>query len=325
MTTSGIIPIICKTISQRRRIQAEDVRALRQFVYSDARIDRDEADTIFDLAAANHPDCPEWRALFADVMSDWLVLQNQPEGFVSEEKADWLVARIGRSGRVASAAELEMLVMTMEKAQSLPAGLIRFAIAQIKKAVASGQGPLRAAAAAGSIEPAEIDLLRRMLYAAGGDRGVGVSRDEAELLFDINDALTTPNAAWDDLFVKAIANCVMAASFAAPPDRQEALSRRAWLDSEASVDVGGFLSRMLGDAHLLMRADEPDAFARLNARLDAAIVRDGEVTQDEANWLALRIGRAGRITPNARKILLFIARESPRIDPALRPLIDLAA
>lgn len=324
MTTSGIIPIICKTISQRRRIQAEDVRALRKFIYRDALIGRDEADTIFDLAAANYPDCPEWRALFADVMSDWLVAQNQPQGFVSEEKADWLVARIGRAGRVGSAAELEMLVMTMEKAQSLPGGLIRFAIAQIKKAVASGQGPLRMAAA-GSIEQAEIDLLRRMLYAAGGDRGAGVSRDEAELLFDINDALTTPNPAWDDLFVKAIANCVMAASFAAPPDRQEALSRRAWLDSEASVDVGGFLSRMLGEAHLLMRADEPDAFARLNARLDAAIVRDGEMTQDEANWLARRIGQAGRITPNARKILLFIARESPRIDPALKPLIDLAA
>lgn len=325
MSTNSVIPTICATIAQRRRIQIEDVRALRKFVYRDALIDRDEAEAVFDLAAANYPDCPEWRALFADVMSDWLVVQNEPEGFVSEEKADWLVARIGRSGRVASAAELEMLVVTMEKAQALPTGLIRFAIAQIRKAVASGVGPLRAAAAAGCIEQAEVDLLRRMLFAVGGDRGVGVSRDEADLLFDINDAITAPNAAWDDFFVKAVVNCVLAASFAAPPDRAEALSRRAWLDSDADVDVGGFLARMLGDAHLIMRDDAPDAFARLNARLDAAIVRDGEVTQDEANWLALRIGRAGRITPNARKILLFIARESPRIDPALKPLIDLAA
>jgi hypothetical protein len=199
MSSNGAIPVICATIGKRRRIQVEDVRALRKFVYHDAAIDRDEAEAIFELAAANYPDCPEWRALFADVMADWLVNQNEPEGFVSEEKADWLVERIGRAGRVASAAELEMLVMTLEKARLAPSGLVRFAIAQIRQCVASGVGPLRAGSASpGMIAQDEIDLLRRVVYAGGGDQGVGVSRDEAEMLFDINDALDeAENPAWD--------------------------------------------------------------------------------------------------------------------------------
>ena len=327
MSSNGAIPVICATIGKRRRIQVEDVRALRKFVYHDAAIDRDEAEAIFELAAANYPDCPEWRALFADVMADWLVNQNEPEGFVSEEKADWLVERIGRAGRVASAAELEMLTMTLEKARLAPAGLIRFAIAQIRKAVMSGDSPLREGAPTpGVIAPAEVDLLRRIIHAGGGDQGVGVSRDEAEMLLDINDALDpVENAAWDDLFVKAVANCVMAAAFVAPPDRAQAMSRRAWLDAESGFDVGGFLSRMLGSAHLDMRDEGPDAFARLNARLDADIRQSETVTRGEADWLADRINRNGRIGANERKLLQFIARESPAIDPALQPLIDLAA
>lgn len=327
MSSNGAIPVICATIGKRRRIRVEDVRALRKFVYTDALITRDEAETIFELAAANHPDCPEWRALFSEVMADWLVNQNEPEGFVSEEKANWLVERIGRSGHVASAAELEMLTVTLEKARLAPPGLIRFAIAQFRQAVMSGASPLRAGAATpGVIAPAEIDLLRRIVYAGGGDKSVGVSREEAELLLDINDALDdAENPAWDDLFVKAVANCVMAATFSAPPDRAQALSRRVWLDSEANVDVGGFLARMLGAAHLDMRDEGPDAFARLNARLDADIRQSETVTRGEAHWLADRLNRNGRIGANERKLLQFIARESPSIDPALRPLVDLAA
>jgi hypothetical protein len=164
MSSNGAIPVICATIGKRRRIQVEDVRALRKFVYHDAAIDRDEAEAIFELAAANYPDCPEWRALFADVMADWLVNQNEPEGFVSEEKADWLVERIGRAGRVASAAELEMLVMTLEKARLAPSGLVRFAIAQIRQCVASGVGPLRAGSASpGMIAPADLVEDRRIV------------------------------------------------------------------------------------------------------------------------------------------------------------------
>ena len=51
-------------------------------------------------------------------------------------------------------------------------------------------------------------LIRRYLFAAGGDGNVAVTRREAELLFDINDALPDgPEAPeWTALFVQGIVN-----------------------------------------------------------------------------------------------------------------------
>jgi hypothetical protein len=62
-------------------------------------------------------------------------------------------------------------------------------------------------------------------------RSIAVTRPEAEVLFDINDAIGDPqaNPAWTDLFVKAVTNVVMAASGQAVPTREEALRRDAWL------------------------------------------------------------------------------------------------
>ena len=74
---------------------------------------------------------------------------------------------------------------------------------------------------AGTIREPEVELVRRILYAFGGDGSVAVTRAEAEVLFDINDAIADPtaNPAWADLFVKAITNVVMAASGRSVPTR----------------------------------------------------------------------------------------------------------
>ena len=49
------------------------------------------------------------------------------------------------------------------------------------------------------------------------------------------------------------------------------------------------------------------------------------MTAAEATWLAERIGRDGRMTPNERALLMFLKTESPSIDPALRALVEKAA
>ena len=62
---------------------------------------------------------------------------------------------------------------------------------------------------------------------------VAITRSEAELLFDIADATNEAenDPAWTDLFAKAIANAIMAASGYSAPNREEALRREAWLES----------------------------------------------------------------------------------------------
>ena len=48
------------------------------------------------------------------------------------------------------------------------------------------------------------------------------------------------------------------------------------------------------------------------------------VNQEEADWLAERIGRDGELHENEKALLRFLHEESPSIHPALTPLIEKA-
>ena len=69
---------------------------------------------------------------------------------------------------------------------------------------------------------------------------------------------------------------------------------------------------------------EERAIARLTQQKVEIITREA-VTAAEATWLAERIGRNGKVTPNERALLMFLKTESPAIDPALRTLVEQAA
>jgi hypothetical protein len=49
------------------------------------------------------------------------------------------------------------------------------------------------------------------------------------------------------------------------------------------------------------------------------------VGEDEAGWLAARIGRDGKLHENEKALLRFIRDEASDIHPALAPLIEKAA
>ncbi len=89
---------------------------------------------------------------------------------------------------------------------------------------------------AGTIRAAEIDLIRRILTAFGGEGAIAITRGEAEALFEIDEALAASalNPAWTDLFAKAIGNAMMAAAGYAVPSREEAL--RAATSTDAADD-----------------------------------------------------------------------------------------
>ena len=82
-----------------------------------------------------------------------------------------------------------MLVNVVDKARWSPQSLVTFALEQVKRAVLNGDGPLRAGrpSSAGTINEAEVELLKRILYAFGGDGSIGITRAEAEVLFVIDE------------------------------------------------------------------------------------------------------------------------------------------
>lgn len=320
-------------VTASKALTQETALAARRCVYKDGAIDPHEAELLFALDEAAERRHPEWRMLFVEALVDLIVRQERPLGYVSEENADWLMARISRDGLVNTDTELELLVKVLEVATSSPSRLSAFALNQVKAAVLQGKGPL---ACGGSLQPgrvgrAEADLMRRILYAFGGDGHVAVTREEAEVLFDINDATAEMDndPAWTDLFVKAVANCLMAASGYKVPPRNVALEREEWLDSPGD-GVPDFLGRIFagGLRGVLAAYRQPgllERWAERNQHYRAAMATAEVITADEGHWLSHRIGRNGALHENEKALLRFIRAESPKIHPSLKPLLDRVA
>ncbi|MEX0409646.1 hypothetical protein ABGN05_28810 [Aquibium sp. LZ166] len=316
------------------RISADDVIALRRDVFGDGLVSREEAEALFEIDSQAGGACPEWRSFLIEAVADYVVHQEAPAGYVSEHNADWLIACMSDAGHAESLMQVEVAIAVLERARSAPARLSAAALDLVARAVVESDARTVSGAefTPGAVGKAEVDVLRRVLFAFGGKAGIGISREEAEALFDLNerikDAVNHPE--WTDLFVKAIANFVMCASGYAPPPREEALRRDAFLDG-TDVNLAGFFQRMLSgglsgvlDAYRGSNGME-GAWTERNASREKAEADAEAIDADEAAWLVDRITRDGDIHENERALLTFIGRESRSIHPSIRELIDRVA
>lgn len=318
----------------RNRITADDVLDLRRTVYADGVVSRGEAEALFamDNSCRNRDDV--WDEFFVEAVSDYLVMQEAPVGYVSQDNAAWLIRAISRDNRVETRTELELLVKVMEKASSMPAELSAFALRQVAHAVINGEGAYAKGrqVRAGVITADDVAMLRRVLYAFGGDGQLMVTRAEAEVLFDLNDRTVEAanDPAWSDLFTKAIGFSLLAAAGVAMPSHDEALAREAWLN-DVDTDLGGVFSSMFAGG---LRGVF-DAMNQSTGVENAFKVRNDDIAQknaaaenidmSEAQWLSSRIGRDGVLHENERALLAFIKAEARDIHPDLMPLFGRVA
>lgn len=316
-------------IIARGRIAESDVMKLRSVTYSDGRISVEEADELFRLNSSGIPFARAWNDYFIEAITDFLVNQVEPYGYVTAENAQWLMERISFDGDVHTRTELELAINVIDRARWSPESLVRFTLGHVRDAVLTGKGVLRngSSLSPGMIGDAEVELLRRILYAFGGDGSVAITRAEAEVLFDINASLAQEcrSPAWTDLFVKAIANAVMAASSYAVPTREEALRREAWLESHTDLSPLGMVKSLMSDPASLFAGyrvltREEKALDRLERQRIELVVNE-KVTEGEAGWLAERIGRDGKVSENEKALLAFLSAESADIHPILKDLV----
>jgi hypothetical protein len=321
-------------LASKDRITPEDVLMLRREVFGDGVVTRGEAEALFALHASAKDQCPEWGPFFVEAVSDYIVHLEKPSGYISTENAEWLVQSISSDRMVASMLELELLVKVLEQAKYSPPGLAAFALRQVMHAVVDGKGPLMIGGrlVPGLIAKAEVELLRRILYAFGGDGNIAITRCEAEILFTINErTLSAKNdPEWNDLFIKAIANFVMCSSGYESPRREEALRRDHFFE-QSDVDIGGFFGRMFsagmrGMLEAYRTSTDVDADWEARNRSAEALARRAEqIDGGEAKWLVERIGRDHVLADNERALLKFIREASPSIHPDLKPLLDKVA
>lgn len=298
-------------------ITASDILALRQTVWTDNSISAEEAEAILAInTGITDPDAG-WTDFFVEALTQWLVHAQDPRGYVDEAQGGWLLDRIDRGGRVETMAEIELLVHLLEAATSTPQSLRAYALAQVEKAVMDGNGPTRAG---GTLEPGKVtageaQLLRRMIFASGGDGPASVSVEEAELLFRIKNAsLGADNAPeWKQLFVQGVGNYLEGCRNLAPLSRAREAELETFVESR-DEGVGGFLSRMfrsspdMQGAKVYLQGGEM-APERLGSTLAAMADTDAAITSGEQAWIDARIQADGTIDPYEQALLDFLRED----------------
>ena len=293
-------------------ITAEDVLAVRHIVWPDGKIDPTEADAVFDLNSGLNAAPREWVDFFVEAIETYVVHQQAPVGYVDDAKANWLISRIDSDGRVDSLGELELLAKILEDATNAPETFKSYALKQIETIIMTGSGPTRDGGALdpGTINAAEVKLLRRMLFAQAGDGPALVSTTEADMLFRLKDAtLNAANAPeWSSFFVQAVGNHLMAHSDYQPLSRDRAGQLDAFMN-DTHVSIGGFFGRMLKAGPISGFQDLFGAKAKRPSH-DEAVAADRAISPDEVSWLKREVEGDHNFDPIEKQLLAFIAEES---------------
>ena len=111
-------------ILKRGSIKDVDVSALRSAFHLDGIIGLDEAQMLFSINRASPVQDPAWTPFFVEAITEFIVNQSDPEGYVTAENAGWLISRCARDGRITTRAELDLVVNVLERARWSPASLI---------------------------------------------------------------------------------------------------------------------------------------------------------------------------------------------------------
>lgn len=301
-------------------VTADEVLFLRRSIFANGVVCERELDAIFALGARAPEGDPEWPQFFAEAVADFYLREEEPQGYFTADEFDELQARIVGDG-CANRIERALLVKLMETAIETPPEMSAFTGRELKSSILAKERP--------AVSKEDVMLIRRWLFAAGGAGHVGVTRAEAEILFEINDAVKFGEAtpAWGELFTQGIVNHLMAGLGYSASSREDAMARHAFI-SDHAPDVGGLFSRMLsGVADALRGAEgkEESVYAQKARERDIAVETAAKITPEETSWLAARIGRDGELDKNERALIERMKELENELPDALKVLVERAA
>lgn len=105
-------------------VDADEVAGIRQRIYADGKIERDEAEFLFAVndAVSGHANHPSWQELFVEAITSHLLEDEESPGKVDEQEAAWLIKQI-EGDRQVDETEKALLASIKAKAKSLPESL----------------------------------------------------------------------------------------------------------------------------------------------------------------------------------------------------------
>jgi hypothetical protein len=311
-----------------------DAFALRREIYSNGDPTRADLEKL--LASGRNAGADiDFAALIADVATDVLVRQVDPQGYVTEADAAWLVARLGQGGGLGCYAEFEMLKGVFGHAVSVPPELTAFAVREVEKAILTGR---RNAMGGVDHEPGvvtrdDVDALRALAFAPTRGSSLHVDKTTAEALFDIAHATATAanDPQFADFFARAVGNYLMGVAFSGTPDRSEVLRHEAELDKPTGF--GAFFAAMarapsrtdIADSLKSVEGQEEDAYRTQNLDTERRLARAERLGDEQADWVITHLTRGGPLTEAETRLLKFLADESASAPRELKALLDRAA
>ena len=303
---------LARLAANDRAVSDVEVLDMRRAGWADGRITREEAEAIFALQHAIEGPSATWSDFFVEAIRNFVLEGTAPRGYASEDEAQWLIAMVGRDGKVCSMTELELLVQVIEKGENVAEALKTYVLGVLESAVLTGTGPTRDGGSLSDthVTEAEARMLRRVVFGSASDRPGAVSRREAEMLFRLKDATVEADnhPEFRRIFVQGVGNYLLGYA-----NESAQLSREKMLELESFVAdnkprVGQFMGRMVTSA--------PNAFGRVFGRKQAAPDRAEQVadaavlTAYENDWLDEMVRANGKVDEYDRALIEFIAEET---------------
>lgn len=326
-----------KLVDRSGRVDAAQIAELRRAIYSDGIVSRAEAEVLFEIERTRKDHSDAWSDLFVEALTEYVLNREPPTGYLSESTAGWLITELTKRKVPSTDAEIELLINIVETAFEVTPAFSAYALRLVKDMVIYSDGTDARGRSHGgmSVTEADVHSLQRILWGAGSEGRMAVSRDEAEALFAIAHASTGADnvPAFDDLFARAVGNYLLGATGRSVPPREVALRRETEGPYRASMVrvLGSALSSMTksGSAGGILKTvldtlDDPldIAFEKSNFERDVAIDAAEIMTPQKAGWLLDHVGQNGLMTGPEKALVRFVAREASAIDPTLKPLID---
>ena len=296
-------------------IDPAEFSQLRRKIFDDGHISLHEADMIFqlDMQAQSLPE--GWSDFFVGVITDFLIRQTMPTGYVDSIHSAWLMERIEYDDQINEDTEMELLLNILRLAVDVPRDLEVYALNKVRdKIISRGlNGQL-------SIQAQDVDLLKRVLYASSGSGGFSICREEAQFLFELDEICQHAENApeWQKLFVGATANHLMTMGEPKLLDRQtmkELQEKPLKMDWSLSGIKSSFFAW-----ESEYKNKEQSFFLNETAMQEAEAI-----TALEADWLVKHLNRDGVLSLNERALLKFIKEECTNVHEILAPLLRHAA
>lgn len=118
-TLNGLV----QAIIEDGKIDADEIQQLKDNLYTDGTIDRDELDAVFqinDAVSDNAENDPSWPNEFARIVADGVLKDENSPGVIDSEEATYLTEKIMADGGVDTAEKAALQLIRTEATSIVP-------------------------------------------------------------------------------------------------------------------------------------------------------------------------------------------------------------